>query len=47
MKHISSFLPKKSEVARIRERTLLVEEVRQRKYLSDMIAIHFADAAFV
>jgi hypothetical protein len=46
MKHISHFLPSASEIAQIRERALLREEVRQRKYLADMVAIHFADSTF-
>lgn len=46
MKHISQFLPKPYEVAQMRERALLREEVRRRKYLTDMVAIHFADCTF-
>jgi|GEM_PF-4278410 len=43
MKHISEFLPMVSEIARMRERALLREEMRRRKFLNDMVAIHFAD----
>jgi hypothetical protein len=46
MKHISHFLPTVSEVAQMRERALLREEVRQRKFLNEMIAIRFADCTY-
>lgn len=46
MKHISKFLPSVAEVRKMRERALIREEVRQRKYLTDMIAIHFADSTY-
>ena len=47
MKHISHFLPTLAEIAQARERALLSEEVRRRKYLRDMVAIHFADCTSV
>jgi hypothetical protein len=46
MMHISHFLPTRSEIAQMRERALLCEEVRRRKFLSEMVAIRFADCTF-
>jgi hypothetical protein len=46
MKHISHYLPTVAEVAQMRERALLQEEVKRRRFLTDMIAIHFADRTF-
>jgi hypothetical protein len=46
MKHISEFLPTALEIMQDRERALLREEVRHRKFLTDMVAIRFADSTY-